>query len=323
MELPLDRLNTFEFGHAWWLLLLVLLPALGFLRGRAGPVTTVRYSSVGLLKGLTRSARSRFGRHLPMILRYLALGLLIMGMARPRIERGVQFDQTRGIDIMLVLDHSYSMQEGKLEVGGSEVTYIDALRRITRDFVRERPNDRLGIIGFAVEPYLVSPLTTDHKWVMDMLEEMKLDLGTAIGSAMVSATYALEQSDRETRIMVVVTDGNNNIGISPFDAARLARARGIRIYPVEITAHKILTPRRIAAHPLYNVAKIARGQFFQATDFSSLSVLYEHIEQLEKSFLKDKRSKAYHELFGWFVVPALGLLLLNFTLRQTWLRRLP
>ncbi len=323
MDLPWERLNTFEFGHAWWIALLLLLPALGFLRGRTGPVITVRYSSVGLLKGLSRGARSRAGRHLPMILRYLALGLLILGMARPRMERGVQFDQTRGIDIMLVLDFSYSMQEGKLEIGGEEITYIDALRRITRDFIQERPNDRLGIIGFAVEPYLVSPLTTDHEWVMEMLDEMKLDLGTAIGSAMVAATYALEQSDRETRIMVVVTDGNNNIGVSPFEAAGLSRAKGIRIYPVEITAHKILTPRRIAAHPLYNVAKIARGQFFQATDFSALSVLYEHVEQLEKSFLKEKRTKAYYELFPWFVVPALGLVMLDFTLRRTLLRRLP
>jgi len=215
------------------------------------------------------------------------------------------------------------MQEGTLEVGGQKLTFFEALKGITRDFIKERPNDRLGIIGFAVEPYLISPLTTDHHWVMEMLDDTKLDLGTAIGSAIVSAVYALEQSDRETRIMVVVTDGNNNIGVSPFEAARLARAKGIRIYPVEITAHRVLTPRRIAAHPLYNVARIARGQFFQATDFDSLSVLYEHVEQLEKSFLKEKKSMAYCELFSWFVIPAMCLLLTEFVLGRTLLMRLP
>jgi len=285
-------------------------------------VVAIRYSSVQLLKQVSRQTRSLRGRHL-FLLRYAALALLLLGMARPQIERGVQFDPSKGIDIMLALDFSYSMQEGKLAVEGQEISYFDALKRITADFVKERPNDRLGIIGFSVEPYLVSPLTSDHRWVLDMLDEASLDLGTAIGSAIVAGVQSLEQSDRETRILVVVTDGNNNIGVSPFEAAKLARSKNIRIYPVEITANRMLTPRRIASHPLYNVAKTARGQFFQATDFNSLNQLYDHIEKLEKSFLKEKKSMAYRELFAWFVIPAIFLLLLEFILRRIWLMRLP
>lgn len=318
----IERLSTFEFAQPEWLFLLLLLPLLGFLRGRVGPVIAIRYSSVQLVKQISRKTKSHHGRHLLMF-RYLAMALLLLGMARPRIERGVQFDPSKGIDIMLVLDFSYSMQEGKLNVDGEEISYFDALKRITADFVKERPNDRLGIIGFAVEPYLVSPLTSDHRWVMDMLDDMSLDLGTAIGSAIVSGIQALEQSDRETRILVVVTDGNNNIGVSPFEAAKLARSKKIRIYPVEITANRMLTPRRIASHPLYNVAKTARGQFFQATDFQSLSQLYDHIEKLEKSFLKEKKSMAHQELFAWFTLPAMLLLLLGFGLSRIWLMRLP
>jgi len=318
----IERLSTFEFAQPEWLFLLLLLPLLGFLRGRVGPVIAIRYSSVQLVKQISRKTKSQRGRHLLMF-RYLAMALLLLGMARPRIERGVQFDPSKGIDIMLVLDFSYSMQEGKLNVDGEEISYFDALKRITADFVKERPNDRLGIIGFAVEPYLVSPLTSDHRWVMDMLDDMSLDLGTAIGSAIVSGIQALEQSDRETRILVVVTDGNNNIGVSPFEAAKLARSKKIRIYPVEITANRMLTPRRIASHPLYNVAKTARGQFFQATDFQSLSQLYDHIEKLEKSFLKEKKSMAHQELFAWFTLPAMFLLLLGFGLSRIWLMRLP
>ncbi len=318
----IERLSTFEFAQPWWLILLLLLPILGFLRGRPGPVVAIRYSSVKLVKAVSQKTNGWRGRHL-FVFRYVALALLLLGMARPRLEQGVQFDQTKGIDIMLVLDFSYSMQEGKLQADGKEITYFEALKRITRDFVVTRPNDRLGVIGFAVEPYLVSPLTSDHLWVMDMLDDMELDLGTAIGSAMVAGVDALEQSDRETRVMVVVTDGNNNIGVSPFEAAKLARSKNIRVYPVEITADRMLTPRRIAAHPLYNVAKTARGQFFQATDFSSLSRLYEHIEQLEKSFLKEKKSMAYQEIFGWFTFPALLLLFAEFALRRTRFMRLP
>jgi len=323
MQSVLERMDTFEFAHWWWLLLLGPLVLIAVLRGRTGPVVAVRYSSVSLVKNISRSTRGRFGRYAALLLHLLAVGLLIGGLARPRVEQGSQTDESEGIDIMLVLDFSYSMQEGTLEVDGKEVSYIDALKRITRDFVKQRPNDRLGVIGFAVEPYLVSPLTSDHGWVLDMLDEMKMDLGTAIGSAMVSAVNALDQSDRTTRIMVVVTDGNNNIGVSPFTAAQLAKSKGIRIYPVEITANRILTPRRIAAHPLYNVARTARGQFFQATDFDSLSTLYEHVEQLEKSFVEETKLTAYDELYAWFVIPGLLLLMLDLILAQTLLRRLP
>ena len=323
LQTILDRLDTFEFAHPWWFLLLLPLLVLALLRGRTGPIVAVRYSSVDLVLPIARSARGRFGGYGATLLRLLAVTLLVAGLARPRVERGAQTDESEGIDIMLVLDFSYSMQEGTLDVGGEQVTYIDALKKITSDFIEKRPNDRLGIVGFAVEPYLVSPLTSDHDWVMEMLDEMKMDLGTAIGSAMVAGVNSLEQSDRETRIMVVVTDGNNNIGVSPFDAARLARSKGIRIYPVEITANRILTPRRIAAHPLYNVARTARGQFFQATDFDCLSTLYEHIEQLEKSFIAESRLKAYDELYHWFVIPGLVILLLELILGQTLFRRLP
>lgn len=319
----LDRLDTFEFAHWWWLLLLVPLALIALLRGRRGPVVAVRYSSVDLVRNVARSTRGRYGRWAALLLHFAAVALLIAGLARPRVEQGSQQDESEGIDIMLVLDFSYSMQEGTLDVEGRQVAYIDALRRITRDFIKKRPQDRLGIIGFAVEPYLVSPLTSDHDWVLDMLDEMEMDLGTAIGSAMVAGVNALQQSDRVTRIMVVVTDGNNNIGISPFTAAQFARSRDIRIYPVEITANRILTPRRIAAHPLYNVARTARGQFFQATDFDSLSTLYEHVEQLEKSFIEETKLKAHHELYAWFAIPGLVLLILDFILSHTMLRRLP
>ncbi len=315
--------ETFEFGHWQWLLLLLLLPIIGFLLGKKGPVATITYSSIDILKDISRNTKSKMGRFSLLILRYIALSFLILGMARPRVEQGNQNTQTDGIDIMLVLDFSYSMQEGKLQVDGKEYTYIKALEKITKDFVKKRPNDRLGIIGFAVQPYLISPLTSDHNWVLEMLEDADLDLGTAIGSAMISGVRALELSDRTTRIMVVVTDGNNNIGIDPGAAAQLARKKGIRIYPVEITSSRTLAPRRIASNPLNNVAKTARGQFFQATDFESLSMLYEHIEKLEKSFITENKLKAFDEWYMFFVIPGFLLLLLQFLLSQTYKRRLP
>ncbi len=319
----LRSLETFEFAHWWWLALLLLLPLVGFLLGRKGPVTTITFSSVSLVREVCRDTRSRAGKYITFLLRYLSIAFLILGMARPRVEQGEQDSETEGIDIMLVLDFSYSMQEGKLSVDGEEYTYIKAMERITKEFVEKRPNDRLGVIGFAVQPYLISPLTSDHDWVMEMLDDAELDLGTAIGSAMVSGVRSLSLSDRVTRVMVVVTDGNNNIGISPLAAAKLSRRENIRIYPVEITSTQTLAPRRIAAHPLNNVAKISRGQFFQATDFDSLSLLYEHIEKLEKSFVKENKLTAYEEWFMYFVITGLLLLILEFVMRQTVYRRLP
>ena len=123
---------------------------------------------------------------------------------------------------------------------------------------------------------------------------------------------------------MVVTDGNNNIGISPFRAARYAYSKGIRLYPVEITSkNKILEPRRIAAHPLYNVAMKSKGQFFQAINFNSLETLYSTIEQLEKSFVTEQKRTQYQELFMWCVIPGLVLLLIDLLLAQTIFRRLP
>ena len=296
---------------------------MAFLRGRGGPVITVRFSSVALLKDLTRKPKSVFGRFKLSPIWFVAILFLSTGMARPRIEQGKQTDETEGIDIMLVLDFSYSMQEGTLEVENEKITFIDALKRITRDFVKNRPHDRLGIIGFAVEPYLVSPLTSEHDWVMEALDDMEMDLGTAIGSAMYAGVQALEQSDRKTRILVVVTDGNNNIGMPPQLAARYARQQKIRIYPVEITAGRPLTPRRIAAHPLYNVAKTANGSFFQAKDFNDLTTLYQSIEALDKSFIQEEKIKAYEELFQWFVIPGLLILFLDFLLIGVLRRKLP
>ncbi len=319
----LEKIDTFEFANWYWLFLLLLLPLISLLSGKKGHVANISYSSVKLVKEVSSITKSKSGRFITYLLTYLAITFLIFGLARPRVEQGSQDSETDGIDIMLVLDFSYSMQEGKLQIDGKEFTYIKALEKITKDFVEKRPNDRLGVIGFAVQPYLVSPLTSDHKWVLDMLEGMKLDLGTAIGSAMVAAVRSLELSDRATRVMVVVTDGNNNIGISPIAAAKLARKKGIRIYPVEITSGRTLAPRRIAAHPLNNVAKVSRGQFFQATDFESLSMLYEHIEKLEKSFVKENKLKAFDELYAIFIIPGLILILLEFLLSQTYKKRLP
>jgi len=319
----LDRLGTFEFAHPWWFLLALLPLAMAFLRGRGGPVITVRYSSVALLRQVARKPKSLFGGFTLSPLWFVGILLLSAGMARPHIEQGRQTDETEGIDIMLVLDFSYSMQEGTLEVEGEKITFIDALKKITRNFVKNRPNDRLGIIGFAVEPYLVSPLTSEHEWVMETLDDMDLDLGTAIGSAMYAGVKSLQQSDRKTRILVVVTDGNNNIGMPPQLAAQYARQEKIRIYPVEITAGRPLTPRRIAAHPLYNVAKTANGSFFQAKDFKDLTTLYQSIEALDKSFIQEEKIKAFEELFQWFVIPGLLILFLDFLLVGVLRRKLP
>jgi len=339
--------GKFVFGAPQWWLLLIPFLIFALLRGRVGPVVTVRYSSTAIVRDLARSTRSRFGSWRTQLLRLLAICFLIGAMAKPQVELGTQQVETEGIDIMLVLDFSYSMQEGTLVVDGQDVTYIDVMRRITKDFVNERPDDRLGVIGFAVQPYLVSPVTLDHKYVLEMLDEANMDLGTAIGSAMVYGVRKLatlakkpddEASDDEadgdeadddnqpakrTRIMVVVTDGDNNIGVSPYTAAKYAGMMGIRIYPVKITGDAALTPRRIAAEQLYNVAKLSKGQFFQATDFGSLRELYSEIELLEKSLIEEETPTNYQELYAFLALPGLLLLMLDLALALIWRRRLP
>ena len=257
--------------------------------------------------------------------------------------------EASGIDIMLVLDVSGSMLTKDFTIGGQEATRVDAIREVTRKFIEERPNDRIGIIAFAGRPYVVSPMTLDHDWLLQNLDRVRIGLvedGTAIGSAMAAAANRLNDKHSKSRVLVLLTDGENNAGkIPPNTAAEAVKALKIHFYAIGagitgIAPAPIFTTRGPLTDALGNilyenqrvefneiglreVAKIADGKFFRATDTKSLEQIYNDIDNLEKSTVSVKKYQQYRDLFPLCLMSGCGLLLAQILLSQTIWKKLP
>src|SRR5256714_1101105 len=257
--------------------------------------------------------------------------------------------EASGIDIMLVLDVSGSMLTKDFTIGGDRATRLDAIREVTRKFIEGRPNDRIGIIAFAGRPYVVSPMTLDHDWLMQNLERVRIGLvedGTAIGSAIASAANRLNDKHSKSRAIVLLTDGANNAGkISPNTAAEAVKALKIHFYAIGAGINGIAPPpifthrgpmtdmlgnllyqnQRVEFNEagLRQVAQIAGGQFFRATDTKSLEEIYGDIDKMEKSTVAVKKYQEYRDLFPMCIASACGLLVAQLLLFQTIWKKLP
>ena len=176
-------LSEFSFAHPWLLLLLLAIPVLAWLKGKFGGTAAVTFSTTSMLAEIGSRQRNRAGAFLAG-LSYLALALFIIALARPQLGRVTTRVQATGVDIMLVIDVSRSMLAEDFTIGNSRANRIDTVKIVTEQFIRQRPNDRIGIVAFAGRPYLVSPLTLDHDWLIRNLERLRIGLvedGTAIG----------------------------------------------------------------------------------------------------------------------------------------------
>jgi Ca-activated chloride channel family protein len=282
---------------------------------------------------------------------YVALSLLILALARPQAGRTLQHVEASGIDIMLVIDVSTSMLTADFTIGGQRASRLDAAREVMERFIEARPNDRIGITAFAGQPYLVSPLTLDHDWLLKNLERVRVGLvedGTAIGSAIASAANRLKQREAKSKVIILLTDGENNAGkIAPETAAEAVRALGMKLHAIGAGTNgrapvplfdrrtgKVARDRagrirydwgivRFNAKGLKRVADLADGQFYRATDTRSLEGIYGRIDKMEKSTVEIQKYRDYRDLFPWFLGAGAGLLLLNAMLGQTLWRKLP
>jgi Ca-activated chloride channel family protein len=321
MMLTSSILGGFEFGQPWLLAAWLVLPLLAWQVGRRGPLPSVTVPSLKGIAHLGKRPRSRPGtwRFLWLL---LPLALAIAALARPRIPRGDLPDPSKGIDIMLTLDYSRSMAETDFRLQGKRVSRKDALVTVTRDFIKGRPDDRIGIVCFARTPWLVSPLTLDHEWALNSLKEAELATGTGIGWAIMASSTFLKRSSERSRVIILITDGENSSGPRPLDAAPQALRDKIKVYTILI-GPEMVTPTAAANHELNRVARLTGGQFFQANDARALQDIYGLIDQLEKRALVQKRHVSWQELYPWFIGPALALWTAELLLIPIFRRRIP
>ncbi|MBI5384263.1 MAG: VWA domain-containing protein [Verrucomicrobia bacterium] len=308
MTFLLDLLRGFEFQHPPVLAGLLVLPLVAWWLGRRGPVPAVPFPSLKLLPVPGRRPRRLAGR-LSLAVVLLSIALLIASMARPRVPKGNIPDPSKGIDIMLALDYSGSMTEKDFHLKGKRVSRAEALADVVEKFIAKRPSDRIGIIGFAKGPYLVSPLTLDHEWVVSALHQIVQSHGTAIGEAIVASVHFLRKASADrSKIIIIVSDGQNSAGRKPLEVAPFAKKEGVRIYSI-IVGPERLTGSKLNAHDLLKVSKLTGGQLFQAGDTHALQSVYDMIDLLEKRRFVQKRYQSYHELHPWLTLAALGVVL--------------
>jgi len=333
---PLLADLSFGLAHPWLLLLWLLIPILAVLKGRHGSSASVQFSSLHILRKLGRQARSKAGGF-RIALIYLSLALLIFALARPQKVRSSVKRTESGVEMIVAIDVSRSMQAEDFFIGGRKVNRLQAAKKVTRDFIRGRDSDRIGLVAFAGQPYLVSPLTLDHEWVESNMNQVQIgsvEDGTAIGSAVGAAAKRLDKRESKSKVIVLLTDGVNNSGtLQPETAAKLAKTLGIRIYTIAVGTygnHIISTPngpqplsQEYDEETLQAMATISDGAYFRAQDTNSLEQIFESIDQLEKTELSTQVMRDVEELFPWFAVAALVFGLLSMVSDETFSRRLP
>lgn len=336
--------NSFQFATPWVLALALIIPILMvayalMVRGRNRPAT-MHHAAAGMAHGLGRSWRVAW-RPLTTLLRIAAVALMIAGLARPQRVQGRETITGEGVDIALALDISGSMASLDFQPQNR----LEAAKDVIGDFISQRPYDRLGLVIFSNEAFNSSPLTLDHNMVdrsldqVELAEELGLEDGTAIGLGIANAANMLANSDANSKVVILLTDGANNSGqIDPLTAAEAAKALGIKIYtigagktgevPVPVPSlfgGETITYREsdLDEATLQQVADISGGQYFRAEDTSGLKAIYQEINELEKTQVEVQVFNQYQELAIWFLLPALFILIIEVILRNTLFRTAP
>lgn len=326
----------FEYPKLLWLAVIPALLVLHYiyleLRGRR---PHMRVSNVKLWQAGGTSVFTVL-RHLPIVLRTLALVMIVVAVARPRSSTKVDKVDTEGIDITLAMDVSTSMLARDFTPDR-----ISAAKDIAIEFISQRPSDRIGIVVFAGESYTQCPLTTDRATLINLMKEVEtglIDDGTAIGNGLATAVARMQDSDAKSRVVILLTDGVNNSGeITPQTAAEIAKTYGIRVYTIGVGAngtapYPVMTPWGVQMQNvqveidedlLRNIAETTGGKYFRATDNTKLAEIYSEINKMEKARTTIDSFPVYKELYTDFALVALACLLLEVLLNMLVLKRLP
>jgi Ca-activated chloride channel family protein len=333
---------SLRFANPWLLLLLVLPPlalSLPYL-ARRWRAAALRFPDTRPLDDLPVSRRLTL-RPLPALLRLAGMMLVVLALARPQSGQASEVVKGEGVDIALALDLSGSMASLDFE----PLNRLEAAKEMTAAFIEARSYDRIGLVVFAEDAYLQSPLTSDHNTLLRQLDALALapDLGiedgTALGQGLVTAASLLEDSEDESRVVILLTDGVNNAGtVNPLTAAQAAAALGMRVYPIGMgrpgpvpalqrdasgNEQIILQESELDEGTLQTIADLTGGRYARAEDLAALERIYSEIDALEPSHYQVTRYTRTRERMAWFLLPGIILLLLDFVLSRTVFRTLP
>jgi Ca-activated chloride channel family protein len=315
---------------------------LAWLKGRRGQPPAFLYSAVRLVEGLTRARRSRAGALLAA-LRWLVLATFIIALAQPHLMKSATTVKASGVDIVVALDMSGSMVSEDFVVRGRRVNRFNMARAVLKQFIDQRPNDRIGLVVFGAQAFIAAPLTLDHDFLQENLD--RLEIGTinadqtAIGDALSTALNRLRDLKSKSKIMILMTDGQNNAGkVEPLTATEAAQALGVKVYtigigtrglapmPVFMNGQKVgyrQVPVDIDEDTLQKIAGQTGGKYYRADNAERFLEIYAEIDKLEKTEAVINKFAQFDELFPWFVLCGLALLLAEVVLGQTLFRRLP
>ncbi len=323
----------------FWLLL--LLPVV-LIAGRSKRSdSSFVFSSEDLVKDLKPTARVRLGKSL-IILRITAIALITIALARPQAILDGSKTVSEGVDIVLDIDTSTSMLAEDFILGARRINRFDLVREVVKDFIRKRKDDRIAMVAFAARAYTVCPLTTDYAWLNENLDRVRVGMiedATAVGSAIASSINRLRSSKTKSKIIILLTDGVNNAGnISPLVAAEAAKALKIKIYTIAVgtkglspypmkdyygrTVYRNI-PIEIDEESLRKIAETTGGKYYLATDTEKLRNIYDEINSLERSNIEHFGYREYSELFYYFLIPGMILLIIGIFLSNTVFLKVP
>ena len=330
------------FNDPWALLLLGLIPLIVsfYLKKRVGG--SISFSSIKTLQGIQPSWRIK-ARHLVIVLRGIALVLIILALARPQKGNENTRIFSEGIDIILAIDRSGSMRAHDFIVDNERHDRLYAVKKVVQDFIRKRGNDRIGMTVFAGFAYTQCPLTLDYGVLMKFIEQTQIvenpqEDGTAIGDALGLSVNALKERPVKSKVIILLSDGDNNTGIDPLTTADVARTFGCKIYTIgaghtglapfpgkDWFGNDVLVQQSVVLNEetLKKIAEITGGKYFHAEDTKALERTYDEINRLERTKAEVRKYTDYNELFPIFLLPGLGLMILGMILENTLFRKLP
>ena len=318
----------------WFLVLLALLPLLWWWYRRRS--VSLRFASLGVMRQVVRS-RWRGFRHLTFAFRAAAVFFVVLGLTRPEVGNSKSERQSEGLDIVLVIDTSRSMEAQDFVWRGERPTRLSVVKQVIADFIKERPSDRIGMVVFGTEAFTQAPLTLDHDVLLRFLNRVQVGMAgdaTAIGDGIGTAVHRLKDVESKSKVVILLTDGGNTAGrLDPLAAAQAAKALGVKIYaigvgsegevPVVVNGQVQVQKVDIDEELLKQMAKTTDAQYFRATDTETLISVYDTIDKLEKTKVKIQTFASYEDRYQPFVLAALLCVLAEFLVGVSRFRRIP